>query len=121
MPRTLRERRRAADNARLHEDLRMDQEFLDGIAEQFADIPMDELISGPLIADCDPALKAALAQARYIRFAGFALDADGGLPQVKFEWQRADATAPEILQVPLPGTTPDDLSDTLAREGGGSL
>jgi hypothetical protein len=112
---------RRADNARLHEDMGMDQEFLDGIAEQFADIPMDELISGPLIADCDPALKAALAQARYIRFAGFALDADGGLPQVKFEWQRADADAPEILQVPLPGTTPEDLSETIAREGGGSL
>lgn len=99
----------------------MDQEFLDGIAEQFADIPMDELISGPLIADCEPALKAELARARYIRFAGFALDADGGLPQVKFEWQRADAEAPEILQVALPGTTAEDLNETIAREGGGSL
>ncbi len=112
---------RRADNARLHEDMGMDQEFLDGIAEQFADIPMDELISGPLIANCEPALKAALAQARYIRFAGFALDADGGLPQVKFEWQRADAAAPEILQVALPGTTAEDLNETIAREGGGGL
>ena len=96
----------------------MDQDFLDGIAEQFADIPMDELISGPLIADCDPALKAALAQARYIRFAGWALDDAGGLPQVKFEWQRADADAPEILQVPLPGASADEMAETLAREGG---
>ncbi|MBK1613842.1 hypothetical protein CKO44_10215 [Rubrivivax gelatinosus] len=99
----------------------MDQEFLDGIAEQFTDIPMDELISGPLIAHCDPELKTALAGARYIRFAGFALDADGGLPQVKFEWQRGDAAAPEILQVPIPGASAEDLVQTLEREGGGAI